>query len=62
MNTQYSVRTQTDILHKSDSSAFSTGGMARRQNFDLFVDKSFDEVTYLCETGPSRAILMSGIQ
>ena len=34
------VRAQTDILHKNDSSTFSTGGMVRRQNFDLFVDKS----------------------
>jgi len=31
---------QTDILHKNDSSTFSREGMARRQKYDLFVDKS----------------------
>ena len=36
----YSVCAQTDILHKNDSSTFSTGGMARRQNLDLFFNKS----------------------
>jgi len=36
----YSVRAQTDILHKNDSSTFSRGGTARRQNFDLVVDKT----------------------
>ena len=31
----YSVRAQTDILHKNGNSTFPTGGMARRQKFWL---------------------------
>ena len=50
---------QTDILHKNDSSTFSREGMARRQKYDLFVDKSsmksptfVDFKVYFCERNP----------
>ena len=46
----------------SDRCTFSTGGIAKRQTFDLFVDKSLQWIIYLHERGPSRAIMARGIQ
>ena len=43
----FALRAQADILHKNDSSTFSTGGIAWQQNFDLFVEKVSNEVTYV---------------
>ena len=58
MNAIFSVRAQTDIVHKNDT--FSTGGMARQQNVAYSVlMKVANEVAYLHETGLSRAILES---
>ena len=60
MNAVFSVRAQTDILYKNDSPTFSTGGMARQQNLTYsMLMKVANEVTYLHETGPSRAMLES---
>ena len=55
----YIVCAQTDILHKNDSSTFSK---ARQQNFTYLLIKVSNYATYLRETGPSRAVLVRGIQ
>ena len=62
MNTQFfTVCAQSDLLHKNEMIAlpFPQEAWQGDKIFDLFLS---NEVPYLHETGPSRAILARGIQ